>query len=137
MTPLAFNARACNDVFDTFLHHEAARVTRGDLAPATLEAHRQILDSVWRPQIGPLSLWAVRYSRLVEVADAHLWTTKTYNNAISALRRAFDFGPRRVDRTARSRGVEITATQPYCEFHLRARDRHDPPGMSGLADPGV
>jgi hypothetical protein len=89
---LPFNARTCNDVFDAFLHHEAARVTRGDLAPVTLEAHRQILDSVWRPQIGALSLWAVRYSKLVQVADARRWTKKTYNNAISALRRAFDFG---------------------------------------------
>jgi integrase len=89
---LPFNARTCNDVFDAFLHHEAARVTRGDLAPVTLEAHRQILDSVWRPQIGSLSLWAVRYSKLVEVTDARRWTKKTYNNAISALRRAFDFG---------------------------------------------
>jgi hypothetical protein len=58
---------------------------RGDLAPVTLEAHRQILDSVWRPQVGTLSLWAVRYSRLVEVADARRWTKKTYNNPISAL----------------------------------------------------
>jgi integrase len=88
---LPFNARTCNDVFDAFLHHEAARVKRDDVAPVTLEAHRQILDSVWRPQIGTPSLWAVRYSKLVEVADARRWTKKTYNNAISALRRAFDF----------------------------------------------
>jgi integrase len=40
----------------------------------------------------PLSLFAVRYSRLVAIADAHRWTKKTYNNAISALRRAFEFG---------------------------------------------
>lgn len=59
----------------------------------TLAAHRQLLDSLWRPRIGTLPLLAVRYSQLVKVADAHpQWTKKTYNNAISALRRAFDFG---------------------------------------------
>jgi integrase len=79
-------------VFDAFLLHEAARVRRGDLAPITLAAHRQILEYVWRPAIGTLPLLAVRYSTLVKVADGHRWTKKTYNNAISALRRAFDFG---------------------------------------------
>jgi integrase len=34
----------------------------------------------------------LRYSTLVKVADGHGWTKKTYNNAISALRRAFEFG---------------------------------------------
>jgi integrase len=89
---LPFSARTCGDVFDAFLLHETARVRRGDLAPITLAAHREILDHVWRPEIGTLSLLAVRYSTLVKVADSHRWTKKTYNNAISALRRAFDFG---------------------------------------------
>ena len=31
---------------------------------------------------------------LVKVADPHPWKKKTYNNAISALRRAFEFGYR-------------------------------------------
>jgi integrase len=39
-----------------------------------------------------MSLLAVRYTQLVRIADGHRWTKKTYNNAISALRRAFDFG---------------------------------------------
>ncbi len=89
---LPFSARTCGDVFDAFLSHEAARVRRGDLAPVTLAAHRQILDHVWRPKLGTLSLLAVRYSTLVKLADGHRWRKKTYNNAISALRRAFDFG---------------------------------------------
>jgi hypothetical protein len=33
-----------------------------------------------------------RYSTLVKIADGQRWTKKTYNNAISALRRAFYFG---------------------------------------------
>jgi integrase len=36
----------------------------------------------------------VRYSRLVAIADSKAWSKKTYNNAISILRRAFDFGYR-------------------------------------------
>ena len=60
----------------------------GDLASVTVAAHRQILDHVWRPAIGGMSLFAVRYSTLIEVAEAaSLPTKKTYNNAISALRR--------------------------------------------------
>jgi hypothetical protein len=89
---LPVSARTCDDVFDAFLRHEAARVKREDLDPVTLAAHRQILDHVWRAAIGTMSLFAVRYSTLVEVADRHRWTKKTYNNVISALRRAFDFG---------------------------------------------
>jgi hypothetical protein len=89
---LPFNARTCGDVFDAFLRHEEARVRRDDLAPVTLATHRQILDRIWRPEIGTVSLFAVRYSMLVKVADEHRWSKKTYNNVISALRRAFDFG---------------------------------------------
>ena len=85
--PLPLSGRSCSDVFDAFLDHEAARVERGDLAPATLAAHRQLLDHVWRPAIGSFSILAVRYTQLVKIADSHRWTKKTYNNAISALRR--------------------------------------------------
>ena len=89
---LPLGARTCADVFDAFLRHEEARVARSDMAPVTLATHRQLLDHVWRPAIGSLRLLDVRYSKLVNVADARHWTKKTYNNAISALRRAFDFG---------------------------------------------
>jgi hypothetical protein len=50
---LPFSARTCADVFDAFLLHEAARVRRGDLAPVTLAAHREIPDHVSRPEVGP------------------------------------------------------------------------------------
>jgi integrase len=90
--PLPLSGRTCTDVFDAFLDHEAARVERGDLAPATLAGHRQLLDHVWRPAIGTFSILAVRYTQLVRIADSHRWTKKTHNNAISALRRAFAFG---------------------------------------------
>ncbi len=57
-------------------------------------SHRQSLDHVWRPAIGALPFLGVRHSTLVKVADSHTWKKKTYNNAISALRRAFEFGYR-------------------------------------------
>ena len=41
---------------------------------------------------GPRPFIGVTYSTLVTTADSYLWNKKTYNNAISALRRAFAFG---------------------------------------------
>lgn len=121
--PLALRARTCGDVFDAFLEHEAARVARGDLAPVTLAAHRQLLDAVWRPAIGTLALVTVRYSQLVKAADAHPhWNKKTYNNAINALRRAFDFGfcdhperfnPAQALKSARIRKQDRRAIDPF------------------------
>jgi len=90
--PIPLTAQSCGAVFDAFLDHESARVARGDLAPITLASHRQILDQVWRPHIGPLPFLGVRHSQLLKIADARRWNKKTYNNAISALRRAFAFG---------------------------------------------
>jgi hypothetical protein len=63
-------------------------------APATLALHRQSLGHVWRPAIGALPSLGARHSTLLKVADSHSWKKKTYNNAISALRRAFEFGYR-------------------------------------------
>lgn len=92
--PLPLRAKTCSEVFDAFLWHEETRVAKGDLAPATLASHRQCLDHVWRPAIGTLPFLGVRHSTLDKVADFHAWKKKTYNNAISALRRAFEFGYR-------------------------------------------
>lgn len=90
--PRGIGARSCGEVFDDFLNHEAARVARGDLAPITLRSHRQILNHAWRPQLGALPFLGVPHSMLIKIADSHHWNKKTYNNAISALRRAFAFG---------------------------------------------
>lgn len=89
----------------------------------TLAAHRQLLDAVWRPAIGTLALVTVRYSQLVKAADAHPhWNKKTYNNAISALRRAFDFGfcdhperfnPAQALKSARIRKQDRRAIDPF------------------------
>jgi integrase len=105
------SAKSCEEVFDDFLRHEQARVARDDLAPVTLKSHRQILDHVWRPALGRLPFLAVQYSMMVKVADSHCWNKKTYNNAISALRRAFAFGyldyPDRIDPATRLRSAKM------------------------------
>jgi hypothetical protein len=62
----------CDEVFDAFLTHEEARVARGDLAPSTLESHRQILDHTWRPALGDRPFLSVRYSQLQRIACADL-----------------------------------------------------------------
>jgi integrase len=109
--PLALCAQTCSDVFDAFLRHEASRVVKGDLAPATLSSHRQSLGHVWRPAVGALPFLGVRHSTLVKVADSHALKKKTYNNAISALRRAFEFGyrdyPEKRDPAAALKGARI------------------------------
>jgi integrase len=109
--PGSVSAKSCGEVFDDFLRHEQARVARDDLAPVTLKSHRQILDQVWRPALGRLPFQAVQYSMMVKVADSHCWNKKTYNNAISALRRAFAFGyldyPDRVDPATRLRSAKM------------------------------
>jgi integrase len=90
--PAGVRAKTRGEVFDDFLRHEAARVTRGDLAPVSLASHRQIIDHTWRPQLGHLPFLGIQHSMLIKIADAQRWTKKTYNNAVSALRRAFAFG---------------------------------------------
>jgi integrase len=92
MLPPPLRARTCGEVFDAFLCHEEARLARGDLAAVTVTCHRRILDRVWRPQLGNLPLMGIPYSMLVKIADGYPCNKKTYNNAVSALRRAFDFG---------------------------------------------
>ena len=90
--PPVLQHRTCGEVFDDFLRHEEARLARGDLAAATVTSHRKILDHVWRPHLAEVPFLGVRYSMLIKIADAYPCNKKTYNNAVSALRRAFDFG---------------------------------------------
>jgi integrase len=92
--PRAGSPRTCGQVFDSFLEHCAARVTRHDMAAVTLTSYRRVLDGIWRPDVGPLRFLDVRYSTLVQIADRADWSKKSYNNAISILRRAFKFGYR-------------------------------------------
>jgi integrase len=90
--PAGVRAKSCGEIFDDFLHHEEARVARNDLAALTLSSHRQILNHAWRPHIGHLPPLGVQHSMSIKLADAQNWNKKTYNNAISTLRRALAFG---------------------------------------------
>ncbi len=110
-TPRAGSPRTCAQVFDEYLAHCAARVTRHDLAPITLTTYRRTLNHLWRPAIGAHRFLDVRYSDLVQIADGPRWGKKTYNNAVSVLRRAFKFGyrnhPDRHDPTRELKGARI------------------------------
>jgi integrase len=91
---LAPQTLTSSEVFDRFLAHCEARVSRDDLAPSTAASYRQILNHTWRPKIGRLPFLAVRYSTLEKVADAQKVRKKTYNNLVSAIRRVFEYGYR-------------------------------------------
>jgi integrase len=82
--------RTCTHVFDVFLAHCESRVAKNDMATVTLASYRKILNSIWRPQIGATRFLSIRYSTLVQIADDYDWSKKSYNNAISVLRRAFN-----------------------------------------------
>jgi integrase len=98
-------------VFAAFLTHCASRVAKNDMAPITLTSYRAVLDGFWRPKIGARRFLDIRYSTLVSLADEAHWSKKTYNNAISVLRRAFKFGyrdhPERHDPTAGLKSARI------------------------------
>jgi integrase len=86
--------RTCNDLFDEFIKRCESRMAKNDLAFATLDSYRKILDSIWRPEIGMQGFESVKYSTMVKIADARSISKKTYNNIISPLRCAFDYGYR-------------------------------------------
>lgn len=86
--------RTCSQVFDLFIRHCEARLSRGDFAPVTLAGYRKILDRIWRPRIGDNLFLRVDYLTLARIADQNTWRKKRYNNIISVPRRAFAFGYR-------------------------------------------
>ena len=115
--------RSCSDVFDEFLAHSEARFARQELAAATLSSYRRVLNGVWRPTLGDLLFHRVRYSQLIAIADSRTWSKKSYNNAISILRRAFDFGyrdrpelhnPARNLQCAQLRKTDRPRIDPFC-----------------------
>ena len=109
--PRAGSPRTCNQVFEDFLMYCAARVARHDMAAVTLRCYRRMLDGIWRSALGPLRFLDVRYSTLVQIADRADWGKKSYNYAVSVLRRAFKFGyldhPERHDPTRELKGARI------------------------------
>lgn len=91
--PDAGSPSTCGQVFDAFLKHCESRLRKDDMAAITVATYRRVLNNFWRPKIGEVRFLSVRYSTLVALADEACWS-KTYNNAISVLRRAFRFGYR-------------------------------------------
>jgi integrase len=104
--------RTCNVVFDEFMTHCQSRMERNDMAFATFDGYRKIFDSVWRPEIGSQIFDQVRHSQLVKIADARKVTKKTYNNVVSPLRCAFEYGyrdhPERHNPAIGLKGFRIT-----------------------------
>jgi integrase len=86
--------QTCDKVFDQFIAHCESRFRRDDLAWATVAGYRRVLNALWRPRIGALPFLRVDYVTLARVADAYHCSRKTFNNAVSVLRRAFEFGCR-------------------------------------------
>jgi integrase len=84
--------RTCNQVFDEFLLECQSRIAKKDLAYVTGRGYRKLLAQIWRPAIGARLFGEVRYSELAKIVNAYEWTKKTYNNAVSVIRRAFDYG---------------------------------------------
>ena len=117
--------RSCAQVFDEFLEHCESRLRKGDIAPVTLVSYRKILNGIWRPAIGSQLFLYVRYSTLIKIADSHEWSKKTYNNAVSVLRGAFEFGyrdyPDRVDPARHLHGMRMRRRdRPRCDpFNVR------------------
>jgi len=119
----AYKVRLCDDVFDAYLAHCEARVERDDLSATTLRGYRKVLDGVWRPEIGQLLFYDVTYSQLIAIADKRDWSKKTYNNALSVLRRAFDFGyrDRRSRRTLRVPCAALACAGPTARKWIPSR----------------
>jgi integrase len=87
--------RTCDQVFDDFLAHCEARVAQNDMAFASCESYRSILDGVWRPEIGKENFDSIKYSALLRIVDRKKYRSKKRrNNVVSALRCAFEFGYR-------------------------------------------
>ena len=84
--------RTCDQVFDEFILACESRVAKKDLAFVTGRGYAKLLTQIWRPEIGPRIFDEIRYSELAKIANA--WSKKTYNNAISVVRCAFDYGYR-------------------------------------------
>jgi integrase len=76
-----------------------------------------------RPQMGELPFLKIQYSFIVRIAISHkTWNKKTYNNKVSLLRRAFEFGyrdhpghfnPARALKGARMRRKDFPRIDPF------------------------
>jgi integrase len=109
---VACGPRLCGQAFDQFIKHCESRLAKKDLAFVTVYGYRNNLDTVWRPRIGNKDFESIRYSDLSEVANDFVWAKKTYNNAISVIRCAFEYGyrdlPEKRNPAERLKALRIT-----------------------------
>ena len=75
----------CNQVFDRFIAHCELRVSKDDMALSTLNGYREILDRVFRPEIGEDSFEGVIYSRLAEVVAAEPATVAARTSVVALI----------------------------------------------------
>ena len=115
----------CNQVFDRFIAHCELRVSKEDMALSTLNGYREILDRVFRPEIGEDSFEGVLYSRLAEVVadNTQDCKKKTYNNITSAVRTAFTFGYE--DRPGKTNPALSSIVSNHGEGSPEGRSLHD------------
>ena len=113
--------RTCDQVFDQFIAQWESRFQRDDLAWVTVAGYRRVLNSLWSPRIGALPFLRVDYVTLARVTDAYRCSRKTFNNSVSVLRRAFEFGyrnhPHHINPALGLRG---------CRMSRKERIRPDP-----------
>lgn len=114
----------CDDMFDAFLAHEAARVASGGLAPSALQAHRQILDHTWRPAIGRRPFLSVRYSQLQKIADAQAdsFCFGVVDCFMRRVKAPYWYGPRRRQCRSQCPAAEGAAGFPSAPRARRALD---------------
>lgn len=109
---------ACRAVFDEFLAHCEIAVSRNEMAATTVASYRNTLHSVWRPELDELPFLGIDFAALNRIANSHRnWSYKTYNNAISVVRRAFAFGYQ----------IYPTEVNPALGLRLARLRRHERP----------
>src|SRR5882757_5027363 len=111
-------AETCNEVFDKFLAFCEHRVSMDDMALSTLIGYREILDRVFRPELGPDTFNSVVYTRLAEIVlvNTKKVKKKTYNNITSAVRTAFKFG-------YKDRPGQFNPALALSTFRITSKDR--------------
>lgn len=60
------------------------------LAFSTLKEYRAMLNRYWVPELGPVDIVDISYSKILEIIAAQEWSVKTRNNAISPLKAVFE-----------------------------------------------
>lgn len=135
--------RTCGEVMDGYLAHCQTRVAMEDMAYSSFASYRQILEAVWRPQLGEEPFEDINYSRLLTIVAKYAermesmpqatehrnqgkpLSKKTYNNIVSAIRSVFEHGyndlPEKLNPALRLKTLRITKkdTPPVDPFTIQ------------------